>query len=68
MKELIEKKYNDLFTKYHFEPPVDTKIINSVIKSALVSFLRDKKTPAIYCYGGHTKMLMADFMFAHKNV
>lgn len=68
MKEIIEKKYNDLFTKYHFEPPVDTKIINSVIKSALVSFLRDKKTPAIYCYGGHTKMLMADFMFELKNV
>lgn len=68
LKAEIEKKYNDLFEKYGLERPLDGKKIAAYVKEILEAFLKDKKKPAIYANGGHTKMLMADFMFELKNV
>lgn len=68
MRHILEEKYNHLFQKYNLEMPLDTKNINRIIKQSLQSFLQDAENPAIYCNGGHTNMLMADFMYELKNV
>lgn len=68
MRDLLIKKYNDLFEKYGFDKPVEVCKINSIIKESLQSFLKDSKNPAIYCNGEHTQILMADFMYELKKV
>ena len=64
----LEEKYNLLFKNYDLEYPLEAKRINGIIRASLQRFLKDSKTPAIYCNGGHTQMLMADFMYDLKKV
>lgn len=66
-RELIEG-YNSIFEKYNLDRPFDGKKINEVIKKSLKEFLEESENPAIYCSGGHTRMLMSDFMFELKKV
>lgn len=68
MRQLLEIQYDKLFEIYHFERPIEARNVNSIIKKSLQDFLQGSKKPAIYCNGGHTKMLMADFMYELKNV
>lgn len=68
MRQILEEQYEKLFKTYHFEKPINACNVNSIIKKSLQTFLKDSKQPAIYCNGGHTKMLMADFMYELKNV
>jgi len=68
MRCRLKEKYNELFDKYNFAHPLDTGKINGIIRQSLQNFLKDAKKPAIYCGGGHTQMLMADFMYDLKNV
>ncbi len=71
MKEIkaeLEKRYEDLFEKYNLERPLDSKNISLIIKRSLCKFLENCKKPAVYCGGGHTKMLMADFIYELKKV
>lgn len=68
IKQELEQKYNALFLKYDLEYPLEAKKINGIIRTALQEFLKDSITPAIYCNGGHTQMLMADFMYDLKKV
>lgn len=68
MREVLEQKYEKLFDTYHFQRPLDAKKINSVIVSSLREFVKNNNKIAIYCNGGHTRMLMADFMFELKKV
>lgn len=64
----LQKRYNALFSDYKLDRPLDAENICSVIKQSLHCFLEGKKKPAIYCNGGHTQMLMADFMYELKKV
>ena len=64
----LEEKYNLLFKNYDLEYPLEAKRINGIIRDSLQRFLKDSITPAIYCNGGHTQMLMADFMYDLKKV
>lgn len=68
MRQTLEKQYENLFTDYHFESPIEARNVNSIIKKSLQNFLKESKNPAIYCNGGHTKMLMADFMHELRSV
>jgi hypothetical protein len=68
MRELLEQKYNSLFETYHFEPTISSKSVSTIIKKALEDFMLQSKKPAIYCNGGHTRILMSDFMVALKKV
>lgn len=68
MHEMLIKMYQRVLNEYGFEKPLDAKQITCAIKKMLNEFLSDSKTPAIYGYGGHTKMLMSDFMFELKKV
>lgn len=42
--------------------------INCIVKESLKSFMDQCDVPAIWCFGQHTKMLMADFIYELKNV
>lgn len=64
----LEKQYYNLFEKYQLEQPLNSQNIISIIRQSLHNFLLDAEKPAIYCNGGHTKMLMADFVYELKKV
>lgn len=68
MKEQLEHVYRMLMDKYGFESSTSCENLNRTIKNLLSEFLHECKTPAIWCYGRHTKMMMADFMFEMKQV
>ena len=68
MQSKIEQKYNNLFEKYLLEKPLEGKKVNLIIKKSIQDFLTKARNPAIYCYGGHTKMLMADFIYELKPI
>lgn len=68
MKQELERRYDELFIKYDLERPLDAQNISSIIRESLHTFLQNAKKPAIYCNGGHTKMLMADFIHELKGV
>lgn len=68
IRQELEKRYNDLFADYNLDRPLDAQNICSVIKQSLQQFLKDAEKPAIYCNGGHTQMLMSDFMYELKKV
>ena len=67
MRELLEKKYKIIFEKYDLPHPIDARNITITIKNLIIEFLKDAKNPAIYCNGGHTKMLMSDYMYEKKS-
>jgi len=68
MREVLEQKYEKLFETYHFQRPIKTYSINAIIKNLLQDFLKTARKIAIYCNGGHTEMLMSDFIFELKEV
>lgn len=68
MRQILERQYEKLFETYPFERPIEARNVNAVIKKSLQDFLRESEKPAIYCNGGHTKMLMADFMHELRSV
>ncbi len=68
MRDILENKYEMLFETYHFDRPIDAQNINSIIRESLRAFMKECRKPAIYCNGGHTRILMADFMYELKNV
>lgn len=68
VKNLLKKRYKELIEKYGFETENDADNVNDMIQDALTSFLCSCKRPAIWCYGEHTRMLMADFMNELKPV
>lgn len=65
---LIEDKYNELISEYGFETESDGANVSCMLRDALAAFVYSCKQPAIWCYGEHTKMLMADFMNELKPV
>lgn len=68
ISEELEMRYNVLFTKYRLEQPLAAENIGAVIRESLRSFLKNAKIPAIYCNGGHTKMLMDAYIYELKKV
>lgn len=68
IRQELEKQYSGLFEKYGLERPLNAQNVSAVIKQSLRDFLSKSEKPAIYCNGGHTKMLMADFMAELKKV
>jgi regulator of replication initiation timing len=68
IRQELEKRYHNLFIDYALDRPLDAKNICSVIRQSLHRFLLGAKKPALYCNGGHTQMLMADFMYELKKV
>lgn len=68
IRQELERRYHNLFADYGLASPMDTGDIIPIIRRSLRTFLKDAKRPAIYCNGGHTKMLMAGFMYELRNV
>lgn len=68
ISEELEIRYNALFAKYQMQQPLNAKDVGTVIRKSLKKFLKNTKKPAIYCNGGHTKMLMDAYIFELKKV
>lgn len=68
MKAALERQYESLFETYKFDRPDNTHMIYQILKYSLVDFIKSCRKVAIYCNGGHTKMLMSDFAFELKGV
>ena len=68
MRELLKHKYEELQEMCGDALQNSSDNINFIIRRSLNRFLSECEQPAIWCYGHHTKMLMADFMFELKKV
>lgn len=65
---LLEEKYNELIAGYGFKVEDNTENVSCMIRDVLTMFASGCKRLAIWCYGEHTKMLMADFMTELRSV
>ena len=70
MQEKIVELYNSIMQECGMEVEKDSahKGTYAAIKEYLRKFTESCQNPAIWCYGNHTKMLMADFIFELKKV
>lgn len=68
MRELLKHKYEELQEMCGDALQDSSDNINFIIRRSLNRFLGECEQPAVWCYGHHTKMLMADFMFELKKV
>lgn len=68
MREQLENKYCTLAHFLGIDEDAASGNINKIIKESLRQFVNDCSNPAIWCYGKHTKMMMADFIFEMKGV
>lgn len=68
MREQLENKYRTLAHFLGIDEDAASGNINKIIKESLRQFVNDCSNPAIWCYGKHTKMMMADFIFEMKGV
>lgn len=65
---LIKDKYNELISEYGFETESEGANVNGMLRDVLAAFAHSCEKPAIWCYGEHTRMLMADFINELKQV
>ena len=68
MRKQLEDKYHALTQYFDICDESSKTHINKIIKESLYHFVNSCETPAIWCYGKHTKMLMTDFIFEMKGV
>ena len=64
----LSEKFNQLQSKYTFLETYPKAKLYTYIRESLTGFLSRCATPAVWCYGSHTRMLMADFIFEMKKV
>ncbi len=68
MRKRLEELYRRLLSACGVDQKADSNRIIRIIKQSLSGFVKSCLTPAIWCYGKHTKMLMADFIYEMKGV
>lgn len=64
----LVEQYDILLDKYTFIESCNVNGIYRIVRDSLDRFVSGCENPAIWCYGNHTRMLMADFMFEMKKV
>lgn len=68
MREQLENKYRTMAQFFGIDNDAASGNINKIIKESLRQFVNECRNPAIWCYGKHTKMMMADFIFEMKGI
>ncbi len=68
MREYLRNQYNELNLKLGIEEQKKSEEVNFIIRDELHEFVGSCLNPAIWCFGKHTRMLMADFMNELKKV
>lgn len=63
----LQEEYDALLHKYGFNDNSSGEV-SKIVRTSLIEFTGECKNPAIWCYGTHTQMLMADFMAELKKV
>ena len=64
----IIRKYEKVLEDFGINNSISEKRTNQIIRKSLHTFCMNHKNPAIWCFGKHTRMLMADFMNEMKNI
>lgn len=65
---LIEK-YQQFVEKYGREDEVvSSASVTQEVRSMIIDFMHRNKKVALYCYGEHTEMLLAEFVFELKGI
>lgn len=64
----MKEKYGMLSAKLGIVTQGTSGEVNYIIRNKLHEFVKNCKNPAIWCFGKHTRMLMADFMNELKKV
>lgn len=65
---LLEEKLEKIISEYGFFRVGNSVNVYDLVREAIDSFMPLCRKPAVWCFGYHTKMLMADFMCEMKNV
>ena len=68
MRQEMQTAYAELLKLAGIERRDTAQNINYIIKKALSDFVKSCRCPAIWAYGIHTRMLMADYIFEMKPV
>lgn len=68
LEQMLIEKYSSLMQKYGYKDNSYNGEINTIIRKSISSFVSKCSKAAIWCYGKHTKMLMADFVFELKSI
>lgn len=68
LKTQMEQSYDELLSLFNMEAKGKRKEFGIIIRRAIDEFVRSCQTPAIWCYGEHTRMLMTDYIFELKPV
>lgn len=64
----LEREYNKVVEKYDLRIDNRKEKISGVIRCKLKGFIDCCDEPAIWCFGKHTEMLMADYIFELRRV
>lgn len=64
----LQEAYEGLLQKHNLEIEDSYQNISTVMRDVLVEFMDTHKRVAIYCYGAHTKALMADYIYELRNI
>lgn len=64
----LQNVYEDLLQKHNLEIEDSYQNISTVMRDVLVEFMDTHDRVAIYCYGAHTKALMADYIYELRNI
>lgn len=65
---LLEEKLEKIISEYGFFRVGNSVNVYDLVREAIDSFMPLCRKPAVWCFGYHTKMLMADFMCEMKKV
>lgn len=68
MRQEMQTAYAELLKLAGIEQRDTAQNMNYIIKKALADFVKSCRCPAIWAYGVHTRMLMADYIFEMKPV
>jgi len=63
----LQAEYDTLLHKHGFSDNQSGEV-SKIVRKCLIEFTKECKKPAIWCYGTHTQMLMADFMAELKDI
>lgn len=64
----LQEEYKILLQKHNMEIMDEHENISTVLRDLLSHFMSTHKRVAVYCYGAHTRALMAEYIFELRNI
>lgn len=64
----LQEAYDSLLQKHNLDIVEGHENISTVMRDSINDFMNAHKRVGIYCYGAHTKALMAEYIFELRNI